>query len=355
MNNFARMLWITVVATTLLPVVALADDDPDFRTIVAPYVVYVCESSDLLKQLNLTGQQKAKLKEILDKWKPQFLAEKRELDSRPEDKKRRYSSAPRRDTRLKNAISDLLDDRQHQIFHQMLYLWWRSPVQSRHAFQFDLGISDKQHVQLKGLETQWILRALEEVTYDYRYPRHTEVRDNSQLGKLIAYGSAITSLQWQFQAERNTEWTRILTAKQARRWKERELQLALKNNMLNRFVILVVDFSSFRLGPNHIPSGTSLGVPPYYIPPSEALKWSDEQLPKVRALAESVRWDFDDAPSGREERASWMNAQREREIKCMRQIEAVMTAEQRATWWGLFGEPDAKDSFLRELKANSLS
>ena len=182
-------------------------------------------------------------------------------------------------------------------------------------------------------------------------------RDNSQLGKLIAYGSAITSFQWQFVAERNAEWTRILTAKQARRWKERELQLAMKGNPSNRFVVLLVDFSSFRLGPNHIPSGTSLGTVPYYIPPLEALKWSDEQLPEVRALVKSVRWDFDDRPwgEGRKEQASWMKAQRKREIKCMRQIEEVMTAEQRATWWGLIGEPDAKDSFLRELKANSLS
>ena len=46
MKNFVRMLCITVVATTLLPVVALADDEPDFRTIVAPYVVYVCESPE---------------------------------------------------------------------------------------------------------------------------------------------------------------------------------------------------------------------------------------------------------------------------------------------------------------------
>ena len=59
------------------------------------------------------------------------------------------------------------------------------------------------------------------------------VRDDSQVGKLLAYGSAITRLEWQFAAERNT-WsgTRILTAKQARRWKERELQLAIKERPL---------------------------------------------------------------------------------------------------------------------------
>ena len=168
MNNFVRLFCITVVATTLLPVVALADEEPDFRTIVAPYVVYVCESPDLLKPLNLTGEQQEKLKEILDKWKPEFLAEKRELDSRPEGKKRRYTSKPRRDARLRNTISDLLDDKQHQIFHQMLELWLRSPVQSRHAFQFDLGISDKQHVQIKGMIRVPLKGDMKEITCDYR-------------------------------------------------------------------------------------------------------------------------------------------------------------------------------------------
>jgi hypothetical protein len=353
MNNFVRLFCITVVATTLLPVVALADDEPDFRTIVAPYVVYVCESPDLLMPLNLTVEQQEKLKATLDKWKPEFLAEKRELDSRPEGKKRRYTSKPRRDARLRNTISDLLDDKQHQIFHQMLELWLRSPVQSRHAFQFDLGISDKQHIQLKGLETKWILRALDEISCDYRYQRHTEDRDYSQMGKLLAYGSAIARFEWQFKTERNTEWNRILTAKQSKRWKERELQLAIKENLSNRFEILLVDVS----GPKHIPSGTSLNTVPYYIPPFEALKWSDEQLPKVRALVKSVSWDSRDRPWEEDGKdwASWKKAQKNREIKCMRQIEEVMTAEQRATWWGLIGEPDAKDSFLRELRANSLS
>jgi hypothetical protein len=351
MSQLVRLLFITIVATTLLHGVALADDEPDFRTIVAPYVVYVCESPDLLKPLNLTVEQQEKLKAILDKWKPEFLAEKRELDSRPEGKKRRYTSRPRRDARLRNTISDLLEDKQHQIFHQMLELWLRSPVQSRHAFQFDLGISDKQHIQLKGLETKWILRALDETTCDYRYQRHTEERDYSQMGKLLAYGSAIARFEWQFKTERNTEWNRILTAKQAKRWKERELQLAIKENPSNRFGILLVDVSK------HIPFGTSLSTVPYYIPPFEALKWSDEQLPKIQALVKSVSWDFRDRPwkEAGKDMSSWMKAQKKREIKCMGQIEEVMTAEQRATWWGLIGEPDAKDSFLRELKANSLS
>jgi hypothetical protein len=262
-------------------------------------------------------------------------------------------SAPRRANGLKNSISDLLDDQQLQLFHQMLALWNRSPIRSHDAFRFELGLSDRQHLQLQQLETKWVLHGLE-APCDYRFARHTEPPDRRRRGKLVAYGHAVTPFGWQFASQRNAEWSRILTAAQAKRWKERELQWVFQTS---QFRILVVDFSSSRQGRRpRKTTGTFVdSIIPYFTPPFEALNWNDEQLVQVSALAAEAASVADRWPKDLEERKNWLEAQRKREQECMRQIHDVMTAKQRAIWWELIGEPAAEYPFLRDLKANSLS
>jgi len=101
---------------------------------------------------------------VLGAGKARFLTAKSQYEARPVALQR-GPYRKHRDNLLRNAISDLLDDGQHQLFHQMLTLYFQSPVQATFAFRFDLQLTEEQHEQLQELETQWIQHALEQVAY----------------------------------------------------------------------------------------------------------------------------------------------------------------------------------------------
>lgn len=352
MKHVVRLFCITVVTATVFPSAVTANDERDLRTLDVPNVVRICESQELLQLLNLSESQTENLNDALASWKSEYFAALREIESPVEGKgRRRPIASGREDNGLGNAISNLLDDEQHQLFRQMLTLWIQSPVQSRQAFQFDLRLSGQQHKQLHELEIRWILQALRDVPCIYRFQRHTETRDRSQWGKRLEYSHAIVRSAWEFVPARNAAWNSILTPAQARRWKERELQAALGTY---GFEILLIDFTSSRVAGKTLSTGTWLDYTvPYYASPFDELKWSDQQLAQFRELDGLVRAETAEMPSDRAERIKWFQKQRDREQECWRQIEALMTAEQRATWWSLIGEP--AESFVRELKSRSVT
>jgi hypothetical protein len=263
MKISARLLYSTIVVAVLLPGVVFADDEPDFRTMAMPTEVYVLESPNLLKTLDLTGEQKEKLKAIFDKWETDYLTSIAERES-SRKVLRPGGYVPLRANVLRDSISDLLDDQQHQLFHQMLTLWNQSPVRSHDAFRFELGFSDRQHLRLQELETKWVLHALK-APCDYRFARHTEPPDRKRFGKQAAYYRAVFPFGWQFATQRNAEWSRVLTAKEAKRWKERELQRTLQ---LSQFLILVVDLSPSRQGRRRRTTTGNFvdGIIPYFTP-----------------------------------------------------------------------------------------
>jgi hypothetical protein len=315
-----------------------------------PAEISICESADLLSSLQLTGEQQKKLQAVLDEGKARFLTAKSEYEARPAAHQR-GPYRQKRDEVLRNAISDLLDDRQHQLFQQMLALNFQSPVQAGGAFRFDLQLTEEQHEQLQELETQWIQHALEQVPCSYRYPRHTEARDISKYGPLLKYGAEVARVAWAFAPRRDEQWNRILTPEQAKRWKQRELQSVI---LFNRFEILLMDFGPARAGREPLDTGTWMDINvPYLTPPFEALQWSDEQVEGVQKLVGVASFGSEPLPSDRAERAASIAERQRQDLECMRQIEQIMTAEQRAIFWDLIGEPAAGNRFLREMKTNS--
>ena len=311
----------------------------------------MCESPQLLETLSLTVEQRAKLDSVLDQWKARFLAAKKDYDSQPEGKKRGVY-AQYRDRDLQNAVSDLLNDRQHQLFHQILTLWAQSPVQSRHAFEFELGLSAEQHRQLYDLEIEWLRHALERVSCGHRFQRHTEPSVR-RIGELQSYRYAVTRLAWQFLPRRNLQWNRILTPEQAKHWKERELERAFQRY---QFDLLLADFSVYNEETGQLNTGTWLDhTVPYFTPPFEALNWTEEQIAAINKLPPTGRLQYDDRPLDRQERIRWLEAHLNRSIDCMRQIEQIMTVRQRETWWQGFGKPSPKWNMqLLKMRSNSL-
>jgi hypothetical protein len=337
----------------VLPVAASADDQTDFRAVQVPVEMSVCESSELLDALKLTDEQRTLIDRRLGQWRTDFLAAKKEFDSHPEGSRGRRSVSSR-DKGLRNAISDLLDDHQHQLFHQMLALWRQSPANYVQAYQFELDLSAEQLVRLHGLQTQWTLYALAEVPCDYRFPRHTEPADPNRVANYRDYSYAVAEAAWKFAPRRNAAWNQIVTPAQSQRWKERELQWAFQ---VNGFPILTVDFSPSRQGTGQLRTGTVLDyVVPYYTPPFDALKWTDDQVREVNQLIEAESVATREFPSDREQRRVWFEEESRRKAKCMLLIEQIMTPEQQKTWWRLVGELSLAGNFqLEMMKRSSLA
>lgn len=350
MMKVFRLVGITMILVVGLCVVSQAADEPNFRAMGVPAEISIFESADLLSRLQLTGEQQEQLQDVLGDGKARFLTAKSEYEARPAAQQRGPYER-RRDNLLRNAISDLLDDGQHQLFHQMLALNFQSPVQASGAFRFDLKLTEKQHEQLHELETQWIQYALEQVPCRYRYPRHTEERDISKYGPLLKYGADVARVAWDFVPRRDEQWNRILTPEQAKRWKQRELQTVIR---FNRSAILLADFRPARAGREPLDTGTWMDSNvPYLTPPAEALQWSEKQVERVRELVREVGLDSEPLPSDRVEREAVMVERRRQELECLQQIIEIMTAQQRMIFWDLIGEPAPGYGYLQEMKANS--
>ena len=350
MMKVFRLVGITMILVVGLCMVSQAADKPNFRAMGVPAEISIFESADLLSRLQLTGEQQEQLQDVLRDGKARFLTAKSKYDARPAALQR-GPYEQRRDDLLKNAISDLLDDGQHQLFHQMLALYFQSPVQANGAFRFDVQLTEEQHEQLQELETQWIQYALKQVPCSYRYQRHSEERDTSKYGPLLKYGADVARVAWDFVPRRDEQWNRILTPEQAKRWKQRELQSVI---VFNRFEILLMDFGPARAGREPLDTGTWMdNNVPYLTPPFEALQWSDVQLDDVQKLVGVPTFGSEPLPSDPAKRAAVLAERQQQDLQGMRQIERIMTAEQRAIFWDLIGEPAAGNRLLQKMKANS--
>jgi hypothetical protein len=337
MMKMFRIIGITMILVVGRCVVSRAADEPNFRAMGVPAEISIFESADLLSRLQLTGEQQEQLQDVLGDGKARFLTAKSKYEARPAAQQRGPYER-RRDNLLRNAISDLLDDGQHQLFHQMLALNFQSPVQASGAFRFDLKLTEKQH-------------ELEQVPCRYRYPRHTEERDISKYGPLLKYGADVARVAWDFVPRRDEQWNRILTPEQAKRWKQRELQSIFP---FAGFDILQMDFRSAREDRKPLDTGTWMdNNVPYLTPPVEALQWSEEQLKSVQKQVRAVSFGSEALPSDPAERAAVLAERQQQVLESMRQIEQIMTAEQRAIFWDLIGEPAAGNRLLRKMKANS--
>jgi hypothetical protein len=102
-----RLVGITMILVVGLCMVSWAADEPNFRAMGVPAEISICESTDLLSRLQLTGEQQKQLQTVLDDGKARFLTAKSEYEARPAAHQR----GPYRQKRyelLRNAISDLL-------------------------------------------------------------------------------------------------------------------------------------------------------------------------------------------------------------------------------------------------------
>jgi hypothetical protein len=350
MMKVFRLVSITMILVVGLCVVSQAAEETNFRAMGVPFAISTFESPDLLSRLQPTREQQKQLQVVLGDGKARFLTAKSAYDARPVALQR-GPYEQRRDDLLKNAISDLLDDGQHQLFHQMLALYFQSPVQANGAFRFDVQLTEEQHEQLQELETQWIQYALKQVPCSYRYQRHTEERDISKYGQLLKYGADVARVAWDFVPRRDEQWNRILTPEQAKRWKQRELQSIFP---FAGFDILLMDFRSAREDRKPLDTGTWMdNNVPYLTPPFEALQWSEEQVKNVQKQVRAVSFGSEALPSDPAERAAVLAERQQQVLESMRQIEKIMTAEQRAIFWDLIGELAAGNRLLQKMKANS--
>lgn len=100
---------LTVISATVLSASALADDEPDLRTLDVPHVVRICESPELFQLLNLNESQTEALKDALANWKVEYFAALPEIESPLQGQgSRRPIASGREGNGLENAISDLL-------------------------------------------------------------------------------------------------------------------------------------------------------------------------------------------------------------------------------------------------------
>jgi|GEM_PF-2482555 len=351
MASIFRLLSVTMIFVAGQCTISRAADEPNFLAMGIPPEIFIFESADLRNLLHLSDDQREQLQSgILKEAKASFLDAKTQYDARPSSQ-RRGPYMQRRNNRLKNVISDQLDDRQHQLFHRMLTLIYQSPVNSNGAFRFDLQLSEDQLEHLRDLETQWIKHALDQVNCDFQYQRHTEERDFSKYGGLLKYGKEVARAAWVFTSKRDEQWSQILTPEQAKQWKQRELQSIFP---IKKFDVLLIDFQPARDGRELLDTKTWMDMNvPYLTPPREALGWSEQQFKEVQELAQSVRFDWSALPSAPEARASLIAERQQQEVKCLQKLEKIMTEKQRAIFWDLFGEPTPGNRYLHELKAKA--
>lgn len=317
---------------------ALAGETVDFRTVGAPPEVHVLESAQFRKQLDLDEETTERLDELLAEWKSDYLEKKKQVDALPEDNHvSRRGWPPNRDRELAASIDELLDDRQYQRFHKILALW-NGSFNGSPAFEYDrygdLQLSAKQHQQLHEFNVKWVLTALPKLTGPFDFSRESRLTKRSVL---IARVEAINKLEREHKLERDQGWDRILSAQQARRWRQIELR---KCFISHGFRLLL-----YRYRTESERDGAGRGMwEDYYIPyftsPAEVIDWTDSQQEEVRAIiAECKRQPPIEKPTSRAGWKALIDKAQERQREYLRQIEGVMTEEQRKRWRAMIGEP----------------
>lgn len=341
-RNSIGVLGVCLVVAALLigNSAARADDGRvDFRTLSAPPVVHVLESPELLELLYLTAEQSDQIKELFDDWKAKYLKAKQEYEARLRTRRNPIYGLSR-DRPFHDSITELLDDEQFQKVSRLIFLWNASPVSFHDAFQFDdLKLSPTQYQQLHQLQVDWVLYALKNnMQFDHEFSRPSEERGVHRSVALREEYRRATKLAWSFKPLRDQRWKKILSADQARRWQERELE---KIWGYQPFHVLLTDYSKREQG--DIPQTGTIDdyIVPYFTPPRSHLNWSEDQLEKVTEIIEDFeekksRTDF---PRDREARLKWFEQQHTKEIKVMLEIQTVMTPGQRDAWWDLLGQP----------------
>lgn len=310
----------------------------DFRTVGAPPEVHVLESAQLREQLDLDEETTERLDELLAEWKSDYLDKKKQMDVLPDDDHvSRRGWPPNRDRELAASIDHLLDDRQYRRFHTILALW-NGGFNGSRAFRYDrhgdLQLSARQHRQLHDLNVQWVLRALPKLTGPFDFSRETR---RTKRSVLVARIEAINMLEREHKLERDQGWDRILSAQQAKRWR----QIALRKYFVSQgFSVLL-----YRYQTESERDGTRGGMLedyfiPYFTGPADVINWTESQEEEVWAIiAEYEQEPLTKKPTNREGWKSWLQKEQKRKREYLRQIEGVMTEEQRQRWRAMLGEP----------------
>lgn len=329
------------VGLTVSALVVIAEDEPDFRTLPATPSVWLFESPEIRKHLDLTPQQTTQINALLDNWKSIYLKAKQEHEAKPTDEQRTERTGRNRlpITSLRKSISEVLNDEQFQVFSQMRWLWHFSPVRSGEAMRYkELKLSVDQHRQLFALNIRWVLLGLAELKGQYRAQRPgvNAASGRRRFSVELTYYVSQTRLAWKFKPIRDAEWSRILTQAQARRWKELELQSVFARDP---FVVMLTDYASRQEGRIPQTGKSDDYFVPYFTSPAGVLNLSEESRQEIQKLISEFQ-DWKTPPSGnREEWKAWVKELLQRQVQFMTRIQSVMSPEQRTAWWNLVGEP----------------
>lgn len=324
---------------------AVEHQEPDFRALGAPPEVHLCESAALLDLVGLTAGQREQLDARLDVWKAEYLRRQAEIDKLPADDVRgRRGWPPTRDRDLAADIRALMDEEQQQRHAQVLALWNYGPVRTNDAhnrrYQEELNLTAEQYVRLHELQLRWIENAWPFVTArgqpSFGDPS-IRVRDQA----LVSYQALVVigTAGWKFKSQRDAAWTDILSAEQARRWRQIELQRHLVPHGV-RF--LVTGRSPERT------SSIYAHFVPYFESPATSLQLSEEQQTRILEICQ----EYENSPAPYrqpgKDREARIAALRTKQRQFLEDVEEVLTNEQTMRWHELLGEPTVYTRWLTE-------
>lgn len=335
-------LVLLIVFPLAIAVRGQQKSESDFRTLGAPPEIHVSESRQLMALLQLNDSQQSELREIIARWKSDYLARKNQIDSLPpNDSLGRRGWPPSRDRSLNATIDELLNDEQYQRFNEILALWNFGPVRSANAFRYDwqgeLKIGSEQHRQLHDLNVQWVLFALPRLQGKFPFARNSSDQDRG-----LNFRQSMDRLQqiatdaWKFKPERDQEWVGILSAEQARRWRQLELQRQFHSE---GFRVLTKSYAE--RDALHLPN---TGVMddyrvPYFDFPARSLRWTPQQQTQLAKRISEFENQQGTRPQNRQEFIQWSRDQGELQRRYLRKIEAMMTEKQKKQWRQAVGDP----------------
>jgi hypothetical protein len=222
-------------------------------------------------------------------------------------------------------------------------------VKARDGFSYDRGgelsLIPEQHRQFYTLNERWVLTAwpsLKDNTYfGTAATEDLELSDRERLwGRLRA--TAVEA--WKFKSERDSTFKQILTAEQAARWRQLELQNRLQ---IEGFNVIVINYSAERaatLQQSDVYRGDwgplwhDLLVP-YFDSPATALELTGEQKATIYEIIAKYEAVDSVRPEDRKEWTRWLHEQLGRKHQAEERIEKVMTDSQRQQWREMLGEP----------------